>query len=321
MKYNWKISRNNSSEKRNYIVKYDDGINFGLAEAAPNIRYGETPELIEQQFNIFKKYYSEYKHHGLNSILKELPLANALKFAIEAAYVHAQAKASKKKIHEYLGLRPPAEPNTSYSVPIMQPDNIAAFIKQHQLNRFAFLKIKIDAENANDILNEVSRRYRGYVRIDANEAWNDPDQVLKFMYAHKHKKIQFFEQPMPSEKIDEYIYLKKNSIFEIIADESITADSNIELLAKQFHGVNIKLMKCGGYYSAIKQIQTSINHGIKVMLGCMIETTLGIFSAYNLSYGINYIDLDGFFIIENEPFNIIFEKQGKLYCNDSNFYI
>jgi L-alanine-DL-glutamate epimerase-like enolase superfamily enzyme len=107
--------------------------------------------------------------------------------------------------------------------------------------------------------------------------------------------------------------LKKQSPFELIADESVTNHIDIEEIALQFHGVNMKLMKAGGYFKGIKILQDAKKQGLKTMIGCMVETSLGIFSAINLCNDINYIDLDGHFLIENEPFNMVSEKNGRLF--------
>ena len=98
-----------------------------------------------------------------------------------------------------------------------------------------------------------------------------------------------------------------------MADESITNEENFYILAQQFHGINMKLMKAGGYINGLNILNEARKYGLKTMIGCMIETTLGISSAMNICYNINYIDLDGSFIIKNEPFKLVTEENGRLY--------
>ena len=313
LKYNWKISRNSSSFKRNFIITVTDGKYLGKGEVAPNIRYGETPEGILEKFSSITNLEPIKSINELTEELGRHKLPGSLRFGIESAYVHFLAKMNNIPVYEQLGLKAPGEVFTSYTLPIMDPGEVKDFINRHNLLRFKYLKIKIDQQTT-DLIGEVAKISSLPLRIDANEAWQDVDNLLVLMEKFGKYNIEFFEQPLPSGKVEEYKYLKKNSPFELIADESVTDHFDIEEIADQFHGVNMKLMKAGGYLNGIDILQKSKNKGLKTMIGCMVETSLGIFSAINLCNGINYIDLDGYFLIENEPFNMVSEREGRL-CN------
>lgn len=313
LKYSWKISRNESSTKRNFIISVTDGSIFSSGEVAPNIRYGETPDLIREIF------YSIQKELHLISTLEELielidnkSIMSSLRFGLESAFIHYTAKKNNIPVYAYLGLNPPGELFTSYTLPIMETGKVKDFITEHNLLRFKYLKIKINQEMGAELIHEVSKTGIP-LRIDANEAWQDVDKLLVFMEKCRMYNIQFFEQPLPSALVEEYKYLKKKSPYELIADESVTNKVDMEQIETQFHGVNMKLMKAGGYLSGIKILQDAKNKGLKTMIGCMVETSLGIFSAINLCNDLNYIDLDGHFLIENEPFNMVSEREGRLF--------
>ncbi len=311
--YNWKISRNESTFKRNFIIKVTDNVHFGLGEVAPNIRYGETPEIILERFNFLPVFPIKIiSLSDFSKTIDNLQLPSSLRFGIESAYVHFLAKKNNKPVYTQLGLDPPSEVYTSYTLPIMETGEVKGFINRYNLLRFKYLKLKINQENGKELLEEVAKITDTPLRIDANEAWQDVDNLLVFMETCKRYNIEFFEQPLPAQMVEEYKYLKKTSPYELIADESVTHHFDPDVISEQFHGVNMKLMKAGGYIKGMEILQNSKNKGLKTMIGCMVETSLGIFSAINLSNGINYIDLDGHFLVENEPFNMVSEREGRL---------
>jgi L-Ala-D/L-Glu epimerase len=313
--YNWKISRNESTQKTNFFISVEENEYQGLGEVAPNVRYDESPELIRQQFENFVKNVPQNLNNPeeLQIFLKSLNICHSLQFGIESAFIHYLSKKSNKTVYAYLNLPEPGPIYTSYTLPIMEPSLIKEFLKKFELTRFKSLKIKINSLEGIDIIEEVSKCTSLPLRVDANEAWLDVEKLLKDMEILKKYNIEFIEQPLPANLNEEYIYLKKHSPFELIADESITNEGNFYILAQQFHGINMKLMKAGGYLNGLNILNQARNQGLKTMIGCMIETSLGISSAMNICHNINYIDLDGFFIIKNEPFKLATEKNGRLY--------
>ncbi|MFN6946160.1 MAG: enolase C-terminal domain-like protein, partial [Cytophagaceae bacterium] len=242
--YNWKISRNETFEKTNLIVTVTDGVHKGMGEAAPNIRYGETPEKLLEEFDRFLTIgiiISDLQK--LEMALSELSLYPSLRFAIESAYIHHLAEKAKKTVSSFLQLTPPPPLPTSYTLPIMDPSSIKEFIDKYNLNRFYSLKIKVNSESAFDMISEAGKHFSGTLRIDGNETWTHPDELINTFNSLKNNKIQFLEQPFPSKLVDEYKYLKKKSKYEIIADESITNNpEDLIKLKDQFHGINMKLM-------------------------------------------------------------------------------
>ena len=135
----------------------------------------------------------------------------------------------------------------------------------------------------------------------------------------KKINIQFVEQPMPASMKDEYIYLRKKSPIEIIADESVETVADFNELSKMFHGINVKLMKASGYGNAIDLLKSAKSYKMKTMIGCMIESSLAIYSALNITSLVDYIDLDGSLLVANEPFGLITESDGLLSCDDAKF--
>jgi len=315
--YNWKISRNETLYKTNSFITVKDTIYSAMGEVAPNLRYDETPEKVQEQFSLFLQLEPQKIKtiEELGELLTSINLCNSLRFGIESAYVHYLSAKKHLKVYKLLNLQEPKSIDTTYTLPIMNVGEIGEFIVKHNLKRFRSLKIKVNKAEGYETIKEVAQFYDKPLKIDANEAWTNPEELISFFEKIKEFNIEFIEQPMPSNLKNEYIYLKNKSIFELIADESVLNDPNFDELKEQFHGINMKLMKAGGYVNGINILNKAKKVGLKTMIGCMVETTLGISCAMNLCNDINYIDLDGFFIIKNEPFKLVSEKEGLLFFN------
>ncbi|MBX9851523.1 MAG: dipeptide epimerase [Cytophagaceae bacterium] len=312
LKYNWKISRNESFHKINLFVEVSDGKYKGLGEIAPNIRYGETPELIKSQFENFKKLSGNIiSLEELTTCLNEIQVCNSLRFGIESSYIDFFLQNTQQDFFSYFKINQPGKIFTSYTIPIIPPGDVKEFIGTHHLTRFKSLKIKVNTRGL-DLIKEVAKYYKGFLIVDANEAWTDPDDHLKFMEKLKKYPIEFIEQPFPHTLFEEYVYLKSRSPFPVMGDESITNEADFNLLKQQFHGVNVKLMKAGSIVNGIKMLQEARRHNLLTMIGCMIETTLGISVGMKLCGLVDYADLDGFFVIDEEPFHLVEESNGEL---------
>jgi L-Ala-D/L-Glu epimerase len=313
LKYTWKISRGATDFKLNFFISVGDGKFFGMGEVAPNIRYNETPERVLKEFQIVS---TQLPHCNdlteLTILLNSSYICNSLRFGIESAYIHYCCHKNKTSIFRYLGVEDPGSIATSFSLPIMAPGKVQSFIAENNLRRFKYLKVKVDRESALDLINEVAKYGKRPLIVDANEAWGDVEEFLRFEKLIFNQDIIFIEQPLPSKLNDEYVYLKSKSGFEIFADESVLAEPDFDQLQQQFHGINMKLMKAGGYIEGIRILDETSKRGMKKMIGCMVETTLGISSGYFLSAGVNFIDLDSFLLIKNEPFKLIQETEGEL---------
>lgn len=316
LKYTWKIAQGSLSTKTQYFVKVSCDELYGQGEVALSTRLQYSAGMVEEEFKNFLEA-GPSKVTTLEELLDtlgNLDISNNLRFGIESAFVHYLSCLSDKSVHQVLGLNTLNTVNTGYSLPILETSEIAGFIENYGLERFHALKIKVDRDNAVAKVRELSKNFRGNIRIDANESFEDADQVLRFIKElGPNLPIEFLEQPMAASKHDDYLYLFGKSEIDIMGDESITDTNITEYHAERFHAINIKLQKAGGYLKAMKQIREARALGIKTMLGCMIETTLGISSALNLAFGVDYIDLDSFLFLEEDPFELVTEEKGRLF--------
>ncbi len=317
LKYTWKLSRNQTDVKFNAIIRYEKNGFVGLGEVAPNIRYHETQERVDAEFVQFMASQSQIScEEELHETLRFMPICPALRFGIESAYIHWMAASTKKATTEILGLLPIEKPvNTSFTLPIMDINDIQNFIAKHNISRFKSLKVKVFADGAAELIAQTQKYYKGSLLIDGNEAWQNPDDLLRLLADFKTANFDLIEQPFPASCIDEYTYLKKHIKLPVIADESLHGLEDVEELQHQFHGINMKLMKAGGYRNGIRLLNQARKMKLKTMIGCMVETGLGISSAMNLVNDIDFVDLDGFLIPQNNPYPLVEEKGGMIYLN------
>jgi L-alanine-DL-glutamate epimerase-like enolase superfamily enzyme len=309
LKVPWKLSRNTSLTKTNGILTLicDSGIFY--SEIAPNIRYHESVEKIKSEILEFKQMIMTTNFF---EALDLCPLSNSTRFALEALWIQMMAQNNDQQIYEYLGIEKPRAMATSFSLPIMEVSEIEKYLKD--VSRFHFLKIKINQENAWDLVSEVVKFSKVPLRIDGNETFTDLDSYMRFeekLVDHKIN-VEFMEEPFAASETDMYRRLKKVTKFKIMADESIQNTDNLEELSSLFHAVNIKLMKTGSIFRARDFLIKAKELKLQTMLGCMIETSLGISFAMELNSLADVIDLDGFLLIKEDPYKLVLEEDGIL---------
>lgn len=317
LKVNWKLSRNQTTFKENFIVHLENQFGHFRSEIAPNIRYGETPEKILEQFEVWHDHGHISKIHNVKELVESLdhkPLFHSLRFGLESVFLSSFARKEGESLSEFLKLPRPVAVETSFSMPIIPVGEIADYLAP--IARFKSLKIKVSAETAVDMLAEIKKYTTVKLRVDANEGWKDLDAFLRFEETLKGMNIELIEQPFPSSMQHEYRELKKRTAYKLLADESIEDVGDFGDLAHQFHAVNIKLMKTGSLLKARDLILEANRHQMQAMMGCMIETSIGI--SYGMLFGgmVEYVDLDGFLLVKDEPFKLVNENNGTLFLNE-----
>lgn len=316
LKVNWKLSRNQTTFKENFIVHLHTLSGDFRSEIAPNIRYGETVESIQQQFDQWIASMDLVKITNLAMLSLDLDkskLHHSLRFGLESVFISYFAKKSVQSVTDFLGLAPMKTVETSFSMPITDIGEIKDYLAP--LGRFKSLKIKVNAETGLEMLQEIKKHTQVKLRVDANEGWKDLDSFMRFQESLKGMNIELIEQPFPSTMTAEYKELKKRTPYILLADESIEDVGDFSELSQQFHAVNLKLMKTGSLIKARDLLKEARKHQMQAMIGCMIETTIGI--SYGMLFGgmVDYVDLDGFLLVKDEPFHLVSEKEGLLSLN------
>jgi|TARA_B100000315_G_scaffold260713_1_gene324316 L-alanine-DL-glutamate epimerase-like enolase superfamily enzyme len=295
-----------------FVYLTQDG-KTGMGEAAPSKRYGESFDQILSILGhgTFSKLTDT---NSLDKTLDELrPLCqgcNSLEAAVDMAAHDLWGKIEDKPLFQKFGLNGQEMPVTSFTIGIDSPDVIQEKVKEAE--KFPILKVKLGTGSDKEIIREVRKVTGKPIRVDANEGWN-LEEAKNMCDWLSSQNVEFVEQPLPANKLSETAILKETSTLKLIADENSLTASDIPELENAFHGINIKLMKCGGVDEANKMIETAKNHKLEVMLGCMVESSLSVTAAAHLSPLVDYADLDGNLLITNDPFEgVKVDKEGRL---------
>ncbi len=314
----WTISRNSSDYKDNVFVRIEkDGV-AGYGEAAPNVRYGEnhnkTTDRINGVKSLFEKYdlwhYVDLKDEIFASITDQ----NCARCALDIAIMDWIGKKLNAPLYKIWGLDKSKTPLTSYSIGI---DTIEVIKKKvRAAEKYPLLKIKVGKDNDEEIIEAVRSITDKPIRVDANEGWKSKEVALEKIKWLQSMGIEFIEQPMPSDMIEETRWLRDRVDIPIIADEAVKTVADIPKLAEAYDGINIKLMKAGGPQEAMRMIYLARAMNMKIMLGCMIESAIAISAAAHLSPLVDWADLDGNLLLREDPYQGVGVEKGKLILND-----
>ncbi|MFA4925281.1 MAG: dipeptide epimerase [Candidatus Aminicenantales bacterium] len=299
----WTLSRGTWDIRRNVLVRLErDGL-VGYGEAAPIPRYEESAEsnqaFIAQARPILEKDLWEFDDRW-REIDRLAPGQNAAKAALDMAILDWVGKSLKIPLYKFFGLNKNKTVPTTFSisiaeVPVMQKT-------AQEAKDFQALKIKLGSKDDKKIIEGLREVTNRPIRVDVNEGWKDRQQALEMINWLADKNVEFVEQPMPAANLEDYRWLKERVKLPLIADESVHKIQDVPALASGFHGINIKLMKCGGLQEALRLVAVARSLNLKLMLGCMIESSLAISAGATISPLFDYVDLDGNLLINNDPF-------------------
>ena len=300
------IARGGSSEWRVVWVRVvdDDGVE-GWGEAAPSRFYGETAETVIAALSRIKPILETADPWSLETLEAEMHAAirfnGSMRSAVSAALHDLAAKRLNVPVHRLLGLDRARAPKSSFTIGIPESETELRS-RIAEAAQYPVLKIKLGSPRDEEIMRVVrSAAPDKVLRVDANAAWT-PKHALRMIDKLAAHGVEFVEQPLPAHDIDGLRFVRERSPLPVIADESCIVATDIPRLVGAVDGINIKLAKCGGLREALKMIATARAHGMLVMMGCMIETSLGITAAAHLSPLLDYADLDGAALLANDPF-------------------
>ena len=319
-KYAFTIARGSRSEGRAVCVSLndEDGLT-GWGEANPEPYYGETPETVCSALEVYRPVVeSASDAFAVQEIetacLHDLSGNASARAAISATLYDLIGKRLQTPVHRLWGLDPSRCPLTSFTIGIDEPDVVR--IKVREAAEYPILKIKVGTGRDEEILSVVREEApEAMLRVDANEAWT-PKQAVARIQSLAEFDIEFVEQPVAAGDIDGLRFVRERSPLPIIADESCITSSDIPRLVGAVDGINIKLAKCGGPTEAMRMIHIARAHQLKVMLGCMVESSLGIAAAAQLAPLVDYADLDGAALLAEDPFVGFSIAGGRIHLND-----
>ena len=302
------ISRGGSSEWKVVWVRLIDANGMeGWGEAAPSRFYGETSDTVLAALERLRPIVEDSDGWDIEKL--EHAMVSALRFnaaarcGVSAALHDLQGKRLGVPLWKMWGLTPSASPRSSFTIAIAADDDtLRTRVREAVAAGFPILKVKLGSDRDRRIIQQVRDvAPNAILRVDANAAWT-PKQTLAMAPLLQELGVEFIEQPLAPTDIDGLRFVRERCDLPIVADESCLVATDVAKLVGVVDGVNLKLAKCGSLREAFRIIHTARSHGMLVMAGCMIETSLGITAAAHLGPLLDAVDLDGAALLRDDPF-------------------
>lgn len=305
----FRIAHGASDQRHNVLVHLGEGI----GEAAAVAYHGETQAGILDYLE--KLADLEFDPFLLEDSLKQLPAGSrAARAGVDIALHDAWGKALGQPLYRLFGLNPEKLPLTSFTIAIDEPEQMA---ERARNSGWPILKIKLGSPDDERIIAAVRRATAARLRLDANAGWTR-QQAAELIPRLAQYEIEFIEQPLPVGDIEGLRWLRaQNFGVPIFADEPIKSAQDILAHAGAVDGVVIKVMKSGGLRPAWQQIQLARTLDLQVMIGCMVETSVGVTAAAHLAPLCDYADLDGPLLIRNDPYRGVAYQGARLILPDA----
>ena len=309
----FKIARRAVDEFRQVISVEIDG---GLGETAPARFYGETVETVQVAFDILDTGL-DGDLDAIESVMSELEAVlgrhYAAKSAIDMALHDRLGKKLGVPLYRLWGLNPKETPLTTFTIGIDEPEIMQQKVREAEA--YPLLKVKLGTHRDLELLRALREVTDKPIYVDANTAWTPKEAVRKIRELVPYG-VELIEQPTRPDDLEGLKFVREHSELPIFADESVKRAADIPSLVGCVDGVNIKLVKCGGLLEAMRIIHIARAHGLQVMIGCMIESSLGITAAAHLTPLVDYADLDGHLLVANDPYRGVTLEKGKLILPD-----
>ncbi len=297
-------------------IEYDGLEGYGEASLPPYL--GETQaSVIEFLKKVDLSSFSDPAHlEEIMAYVDGIAINNtAAKAAVDIALHDLAGKMIGAPWHRMYGLDKTNVPDTTFTIGI-DSDEVVREKTREALGRFNILKVKVGGPDDKRMIEAIRSVTDLPLAVDANQGWKDRRQALDMIFWLKEKGIVMVEQPMPKTELDPIAWLTGESPLPIFADESVQRLTDVERLKGVFSGINIKLMKCTSMHEAWKMRNLAQALGMKVMMGCMTETSCGISAAAQLYAGMDFADLDGALLIGNDCFEGAKLENGKIIASD-----
>ncbi|TRX16020.1 dipeptide epimerase [Flavobacterium franklandianum] len=300
LKHPFTISRKSHSIQPSLIVELQSEGHSGFGEATSNTYYNTTVDsmkhnlekiipFIESVTNETPEEFWRKAHQLLQHDLFAL-------CALDNAYTDLYARKKGKKLYELWGYSIDHNPKTDYTIGI---DSIEKMVSKMKELPWPIYKIKLGTKEDIAIVTELRKHTDAIFRIDANCGWTVPETLTNAV-ALKKLGVEFLEQPLKADDWKGHATVFKHSVLPIIADESCIVEADVTKCHNYFHGINIKLGKCGGLTPARRMIAQSKKLGMKTMVGCMTESTVGISAIAHLLPELDFVDMDGILLLADD---------------------
>ncbi len=297
------IARGGRSEYRTVWVRLIDEHGLeGWGEAAPTRFYGETTETVLAALQAYAEhlppdpFLMEDAEREWERALRLNPAARA---ALSAALHDLVGKRLGQPVYRLWGLDPGRAPRSTFTIGIDTPERIRQKVREAE--PYPILKIKLGTDRDLEILRTIREATDKELRVDANCGWT-VKQALRMLPALEEYGVTVLEQPLVPEDLEGLGIVRRAARIPLLADESCRTAADIPGLVGRVDGINIKLAKCGGLREALRMIAIARTHHLMPMVGCMIESSIGITAAAQLAPLVDLVDLDGAALLANDPF-------------------
>lgn len=315
-RYTFTISRKSKDVQPLLVVALEQDGYSGLGETADNAYYHITVPKLMEDINAHRAIIENYHLTTPESFWETMyPLLKDNLFALCALDLAAHdlyAKMQGKKLYEVWGLDISHNPMTDYTIGI---DTVENMVKKLEEFPWPIYKIKLGTKDDIAIIKELRKHTNATFRVDANCAWG-VEETLRNAAAFAELGVEFIEQPMPAENREGMKEVFAKSALPLIADESCITESDVAACKGLFHGINIKLTKCGGITPARRMIAEARELGLKVMTGSMNESTVGTSAVAHLLPYLDYVDMDGPLLLAEDVADGVKIVDGKIYYAD-----
>ncbi len=302
-KHPFVIARGGQSDHRTVWVRLTDSEgNEGWGEAAPSKYYGETADSVVAALQLYggmlpdDPFHLEEAERRWENTLRGNAAARA---ALSAALHDLVGKRLNVPVFRMWGLDPCMAPKSTFTIGLDAPDRIRA--KVMEADQYPILKVKLGTDHDLDILRAIREATDKEIRVDANCGWT-VKRTLRMLPVLDEFGVTVLEQPLVPHDLDGLAAVTAQADIPVIADESCLTSVDIPPLVGKVDGINIKLAKCGGLREALRMIAVARAHGLMVMVGCMIESSLGITAAAHFTPLVDIVDLDGAALLADDPF-------------------
>lgn len=294
----FRIAHGSSDQRHNVLVRLDEG----MGEAAAVPYYGESQQGIMEYLESMPDLGSD--PFDIDGILaRRPPGSRAARSAVDQALHDLWGKRLGQPLYRLFGLNPAALPPTSFTIGMDEPQVMAERARE---SPYPILKIKLGGENDEAAVSAIRMATSARLRVDANAGWSR-DQALELIPRLAAYDLEFIEQPLGVDDVEGFFWLKdklrlQRMTIPIFADETAKTAGDIARLAGAVDGVVVKLMKTEGIRGALRAIHTARAHDMRIMLSCMVESSVGVTAAAHLAPLCDYADLDGPLLISNDRF-------------------
>lgn len=261
------------------------------------------------------RFSSPFLIEDILSYVDEIAPGNyAAKASVDIALHDLVGKLMQQPWYRIWGLNPEHAPCSSFTIGIDQPEVVKE--KTREASSFKILKVKLGGGNDREMIEAVRSVTQVPLGVDVNQGWKDKNMALDMIHWLHEQGVVYIEQPMAKTAVDDMAWITERSPVPVIADEALQIPADVKKVYGAYHGINIKLMKCGGLRAAYTMVGMARTLGLKVMIGCMTETSCAVTAASQLSPLADWADLDGNLLINNDVFDGVKIREGKVEIPD-----